>query len=97
VNGVFDLRYCVQGQLQGPLYVSQKESFSQFDQKVEKNKIRMILSIRVPSMGCFDDGHMTNYQKCSKMKVVALHCSFQNQLKLCFKVLPLWRCKVKDI
>jgi len=30
------------------------------------------------------------------MKVVALHCSFQNQLELCSKVLPSWRYKVKD-
>ena len=31
-----------------------------------------------------------------KTKVVALHCSFQNQLELCSKVLPLWRYNIKD-
>jgi len=30
------------------------------------------------------------------MKVVALHCSFQNQLELCSEVLLLWRYEVKD-
>ena len=46
-------------------------------------------------MGCWD-GHMTNYQKWSKTKVVALHCSFLNLVELCSKVLPLWRYDVKD-
>ena len=44
----------------------------------------------------WDVGHMTNYQKWSKTKVVALHCSFKNQLEFCHKVLPLWRYEVKD-
>ena len=32
--------------------------------------------VRVCWVGCFDKGHMTNYQKWSKIKFVALHCSF---------------------
>ena len=40
---------------------------------------------------CTKDDHMTNFQKWSKVNVVALHCSFPNLLDLCFKVLPLWR------
>jgi hypothetical protein len=47
-------------------------------------------------MGYLDDGHMTNYQKWSKMKIVALNCSFQSQLEFCSKVLLLWRYEVKD-
>ena len=39
---------------------------------------------------------MTNYQKWSKTKVVALHCSFPNLVELCSEVLPLWRYDVKD-
>ena len=51
----------------------------------EKNKIRMIMPVGVHPMG---NG--------KKTKVVALHCSFQNQFKLCPKVLPLWRYYIKD-
>ena len=47
-------------------------------------------------MGCWDVGHMTNYQKWSKTKVVALHCSFLNLVELCSEVLLLWRYEVKD-
>jgi hypothetical protein len=47
-------------------------------------------------MGYLDNGHMTNYQKWTKTKVVALNYSFQNQLEFCPKVLPLWRYEVKD-
>jgi len=36
------------------------------------------------------------FPKMVKMKVVALHCSFQNQLELCSTVLLLWRYEVKD-
>ena len=56
----------------------------------------MILPIRVHLMGFRDDGHMTNYQKWSKTKVVALHCSFLNLFQLCSEVLLLWRYEVKD-
>jgi hypothetical protein len=34
---------------------------------------------------------MTNCLKWKKTKIIALDCSFQDQLKLCFKVLLLWR------
>jgi hypothetical protein len=34
--------------------------------KVKKNKIRMIIPIKVHSMGYCNNGHMTNYQKWSK-------------------------------
>jgi hypothetical protein len=46
-------------------------------------------------MGYQDNGHMTNYQKWTKTKVIALNCTFQNQLEFCSKVLPLWRYEVK--
>ena len=46
--------------LQGP---SHKENITWFDQKVKKNKIMMFLPIKVHLMGCWDGGHMTNYQK----------------------------------
>ena len=40
---------------------------------------------------------MTNYKKNGqKSKIVALHYSFPNLVKLCSKVLPLWRYEVKD-
>jgi hypothetical protein len=67
-----------------------------FDQKVKKNNIGMIIPVRVCCMGYLDDGHMTNYQKWTKTKIVALNCSFQNQLEFCCKVLLLWRYEVKD-
>ena len=57
---------------------------------------KMILPVRVHLMGSLDGGHMTNYQKWSKTKVVALHCSFPNLDELCSEVLPLWRYDVKD-
>jgi hypothetical protein len=61
------------------------------DKKVKKNKIRMVIPVRVHSMGYWDNGHITNYQKWSKTKIVALNCGFQNQLESCSKVLPLLR------
>jgi len=61
-----------------------------------QDKKRMMIHVRVHVMGCWECGHMTNFLKWSKTKVVALHCSFQNQLELCSKVLPLWRYEVKD-
>jgi len=66
------------------------------DQKVEEAKIRMMIHVRVHVMRCWEGGHMTNFLKCSKAKFVALHCSFQNQLELCSKVLLLWRYEIKD-
>jgi hypothetical protein len=45
--------------------------------------------------GCQGDGHMTNYQKWSKLKVVALSCSFLDLFELCSEVLLLWRYEVK--
>jgi hypothetical protein len=39
---------------------------------------------------------MTNCLKWKKTKIIALDCSFQDQLKLCCKVLLLWRYEVKD-
>jgi hypothetical protein len=41
-------------------------------------------------------GHMTNFLKWSKTKVVALQHSFQNLFKFCSEVLLLWRCEVED-
>jgi hypothetical protein len=67
-----------------------------FDQKVKKNNIGMIIPVKVCCMGYLDDGHMTNYHKWTKTKIVGLNCSFQNQLEFCSKVLLLWRYEVKD-
>ena len=64
--------------------------------KVKKNKTRMILPIRAHPIGHWEVGHMTNYQKWSKTKVVALHCSFLNLVELCSEMLLLWRYEVKD-
>ena len=47
-------------------------------------------------MGCWKGDHVTDFLKWSKMKVVALHCSFQNLLQLCSEVLLLWRYDLKD-
>ena len=43
-------------------------------------------------MGCWDVGHMTNYQKWSKNE----SCSFLNLVELGSEVLLLWRYDVKD-
>ena len=51
-----------------PLHIPPKENHHWFDQKLKKNKIRMILPVRIHPMVCQDDGHMTNYQKWSKLK-----------------------------
>jgi hypothetical protein len=56
MNGVSDRHYH-QGLLQGP---SKKGNLTWFDQKVKKNKIMMILPVRVHVMGCWDGVHMTN-------------------------------------
>ena len=63
INGVRDVRHYLQGLLQG---LPQKGKLTWFDQKVKKNKMRMILPVRVHLMGCWDGGHMTNSQKWSK-------------------------------
>ena len=89
MNSVWDVRHY----LQGP---SHKGNIIWFDQKVKKNKIMMFLPIKVHLMGCWDGGHMTNYQKWSKMKAVALHCIFLNLVELYSEVLPLLRYDVKD-
>jgi hypothetical protein len=54
------------------------------DKKVKKNKIRMIIPARVHSMGYWDNGHMTNCQKWSKTKVVALNCGFSESVGIMF-------------
>ena len=46
--------------------VHPKEETSPGLTKSEETKRRMFLPIRVHVMGCWDDGHMTNYQKWSK-------------------------------
>ena len=56
----------------------------------------MILPIRVHPIGNWEGGHVTNYQKWLKTKIVALHCSFPNLVELCCVVLPLGRYEVKD-
>ena len=64
--------------------------------KMKKNKTRMTLPIRAHPIGHWEVGHMTNYQKWSKTKVIALHCSFLNLVELCSEVLLLWRYEEKD-
>ena len=60
---VWNVRHCLQGPLQG---LSQKGNIIWFDQKAKKNKTIIILLVRVHLIGCWDGGHMTNYQKWSK-------------------------------
>jgi hypothetical protein len=62
-----------------------------------KNKITMIIPVNVHPMQHQNNGHMANYQKWSKMKVVSLHCNFQNQLEVCSKVLLLLRYEVINL
>ena len=45
---------------------------------------------------CWSGGHMTNCQKWSKMKVVALYCSFLNLVELYSEVLLMLIYHVKD-
>jgi len=49
-----------------------------------------------PCNGLLGGWSHDQFPKMVKMKVVALHCSFQNQLELCSKVLLLLRYEVKD-
>jgi hypothetical protein len=57
----------------------------------------IVLSLRI-SLGCPGGwSHDQFPKKVVKTKVIALHCSFQNQLELCCKVLLLWRYEVKDL
>ena len=52
--------------IQGPLHIYiQKGKYHLVWPKVKKNNIRRILCLRVHSVECWDDGHMTNYQKWS--------------------------------
>ena len=45
----------------GPLHIPPKGNVILYDQKAKKIKIGMILLVRVHSIACWDDGHMTNY------------------------------------
>ena len=64
------------------VYIQKRKYHCTLDQKVEEAEIRMMIHVRVHVMGCWEGGHMTNFLKWSETKVVALHCSFQNQLEL---------------
>ena len=61
VCSVYTMRYCLQGPCQGPLHISPKGNMTLYDQEAKKIKIMMILLVRVHSIACWDDGHMTNY------------------------------------
>ena len=75
-NGTYTVctvRHCFQGPCQGSLHILQslqKAKLIWFDQKVRKNKVRVITPIRVHVMGHWENHHMTNFQKWSKNKVV---------------------------
>ena len=49
-------------------YISKKGKFIYCDEKVKKNKTRMILPVRVHPIGHWEGGHMTNYQKMVKKR-----------------------------
>ena len=61
VCGVYTMRPSLQGPCQGPLHIPPKGNMILYDQKAKKIKIMMILLVRVHSIACWDDGHMTNY------------------------------------
>jgi hypothetical protein len=56
---VCTMRHCFQGP-------AQKGNITLIDLQVKKNKIRMVIPVRVYLMGCRETDHMTNYQKWSK-------------------------------
>ena len=60
VCSVYTTRHCLQGPCQGPLHIPPKGNVILYDQKTKIIKIMMILLIRVHSIVCWDDGHMTN-------------------------------------
>ena len=61
VWSVYTMRHCLQGPCQGPLHIPSKGNVILYDQKPKKIKIMMILLVRVHSIVCWDDGHMTYY------------------------------------
>ena len=54
VCSVYTMRHCLQGPCQGSLHIPPKGNVILYDQ------IMMILLVRVHSIACWDDGHMTN-------------------------------------
>ena len=76
-------------------YIQKKGNIIENVQKVEETKTKVMIDVRVHLMGYWEGGHMTNFPKWSKTKVVALHCSFQNLFESCSKVLLLWRYEVE--
>ena len=61
VCSVYKMRPHLQGPCQGHLHMPPKGNGILYDQKVKKIKIMMILLVRVHSVACWDDGHMTSY------------------------------------
>ena len=60
VCSVYTMRHCLQGLCQGPLHIPPKGNVILYDQKTKKIEIMMILLVRVHSIACWDDGHMTD-------------------------------------
>jgi hypothetical protein len=83
-NSVYIQHALLSGSISGSFAYILKGNLTLFDQKVKKNKIGMIRHIRVHLMGYWDDGHMTNYQKWTKTKAVALNYSFEIQFGILF-------------
>ena len=52
--------HCFQGPCQGLMHIPQKGNLTQLDQKVKKNKMRMIIPVRAHAVGCCVVGHMIN-------------------------------------
>ena len=61
VCSVYTMRHCLHGPCQGPIHIPPKGNVILYDLKSKKIKIMMILLVRVHSIACWDDGHMTNY------------------------------------
>ena len=59
-------RHCIQGPLQGPLYIPQNENIVTSDQTIDENGIWMVMHVRVHCWGIVGCGHMTKYQKGSE-------------------------------
>ena len=78
------MKWCLHGLCTFPNMVAKtlqpENQKEMYDQKFKKYNIMMILCVRVHAMGCWEVGHMTNFQKQNKTDITALQCSFLNQL-----------------
>lgn len=82
---VCTMGHCFQGPCQGLRHIPPKRNLTQFYQKVKKNRIRMIVPVRVHAIGCWKVGHMTNVQKQKKQKLQLCTVASQMCLKYVLK------------